>query len=310
MPTKQQHSPIHETSLDPQDITSHFNRTLPTARRAVASAVRRAGHQETAIKITRCRESKWLYFCTECQEIEYRTFFCHHRACPACAKERSSERAKGIAEALSEAKLRDYPKSPLKWITLTMPRSKSLGEGVERIKKAFEKWRRMLKIKKRLWGGIYQIEVVPKENKKWHVHLHLLANSAYISKKLLWKTWARALRVPSVSVNIQAVRSTKKIQSYLTKYVCKPADSSKWSPKHLDEFLSDLHKRRLFGSFGTLYNVVSKAEVESKPCPNCGSLKTMIPWELGALVYGKDWHDIKNAIRGPCEVWVHEFGDG
>lgn len=268
------------------------------ANNKMAAELAKMCEWETANELKRCGVTKQLWICGGCGQTSYVNYSCHRRICALCAYRISTKRAHAVKQLFLTMK------NP-KWLTLTMERSDNLAAGVARIRKAFAKWRRLKAIKRRIDGGIYQIECKPKAD-GWHIHLHALIDSLWLPKPLIWRTWAYALKQKIASVDIQGNLSGRKIAHYITKYATKPAEIGSDNPGAALEYLETLSHARLFGTFGSCHNALPKDETKTPlPCPHCGATREYMPFTLGYIIYGGDeWKLIAAAVQGDNELFI------
>lgn len=317
------------TCLDPIEISSHRlpppasglpgnpspvkqpskNRAIAARERAIsanrkmAGALREYGETDLARDLKRCGVSKQLWVCGDCGDTSYVDYSCRKRICALCAWKQAKERATQVEQLFKTM-------SKPKWLTLTMERANDLGSGVRKIRQAFSKWRRLKSIKKRIRGGIYQIECKPKAD-GWHVHLHVLIDAEFIPKPIIWRTWAYSLNQKIASVDIQGNLSGSKVAHYICKYATKPHEISAENADAALDYLDTLTNQRLFGTFGNCHNALEKPKNgEPLRCPHCGGHSCYLPFHLGYKIFGGDeWHRIARHIQGDKPEWIEKIPD-
>jgi len=279
---------------------------IPSTHRKPLSAKQTAHHRNLALAIKcdeagletyaeplrMCTVTSGLFICSGCGNYSYHPNHCKSRLCAYCAPAKAKKRAKLVRYMLSHMV---HPK----FLTLTMARCDALKDGLSRIRKAFTRWRNWKQIKPMITGGYYQLEVVAKDD-GWHVHLHALIDGQFLPKNIIWTTWAKALGVKQVNVDISAA-SRGEVAHEVAKYAAKAVQVKDWTPDQLAEFVAAMKNCRLSGTFGEWFNAkVDELLHEDPPdplkCPHCGKEKTLMPIRAGPYHYGKDWDYLFNQL--------------
>lgn len=265
----------------------------------VAEKLRAAGLDTVAGRIERCGVTESLYFCSNCGHTHYVPYHCGNRLCPACAAYAAQKRT----QALRALYLR---MSRPKFLTLTMTRATTLRDGVQRILKAFRRWRNLRSIKARILGGVYKIEWKAKPD-GWHVHLHALIDAHYIPFPLLVATWAHAIDQSHASVELRDARNVD-VAREIAKYVAKPADLRTMTTEQVAEVATTIRHTRTLSAFGKYYcvslqDLAYQEDPHAYACPHCGATGCVYPLAAGPLVFGEHWNDVYEAIMttGPPE---------
>jgi len=181
---------------------------------------------------------------------------CHDRLCEVCAAAKAWDIRLALYDQLGQDKH--------KFITLTL-RSKDdepLTSCIDRLYAGFKSLRRLDLWTKAVIGGCAFLEVTRgRENKRWHAHLHIIADATFISKADLSVAW-RSCTTDSYIVDIQ-VAGGKTSANYVTKYVTKAMPAGLLArDSELDEFIVAIKGRRLCVTFGTWYGKASLAALE------------------------------------------------
>jgi hypothetical protein len=249
-----------------------------------------------------CEETKSLMLCSHCGGGFYATTRCRKRICPICSYRVAQERRRylhHLCRALKHPKL----------ITLTMPRwHGDPREGIKILKDGFHKLRKR-DVFASVKGGAYTIEVLPKDN-GWHIHLHLLCDSAYIPHTKLFAAWRDILHIRYVSVDIQSAAS-RKAQYYIAKYVSKPGERAIPLNRMVEYHLA-IKGIRLFGTFGTFYNYKIEATeneddkiAHQSVCPLCGATGSVFNARDGPFIYGlEDWKQLSQTMIAGRELII------
>ena len=170
---------------------------------------------------------------------------CKDRFCTPCGCERSRHVASCVGSFAKGKELR--------LVTLTLRQSdRTLSEDVDFLYKSFTRLRRH-----RLWsrgqrGGVFFIEIKRRRaDDGWHVHLHVLADGTYISKKALSDAWLK-ITGDSFIVDVRFCQSGEDAARYVAKYASKGVHGSCYhDPEILREAVIALKGRRLVGKYGT-----------------------------------------------------------
>jgi len=275
-------------------------------KRHYADVLERKGYTKEAITIRTCHEVSHLAGCTECKTVRYILHKCGHRLCPICSYRVSRLRAdflRKITAKLSHPKL----------ITLTIPTQGNDYEQAFKIISSAFKALRKDPLFKAIKGGAYSYEVVPHEE-YYHIHLHLLVDAPYIPQKILFSAWRRIIGVEYVSVDIMAA-SHNAAREYITKYAAKNHSIST-DPDLIWKLYQAIKGRRLFGTFGTWYNIRMNDDPSTDTrapapgaCPCCGKTGTFFWIRNGGFIFGADtWRDFEPAYtRGRPITEVHEI---
>ena len=271
-----------------------------------ADVLDRKGETKAANTIRTCHEVSHMAGCKDCQETRYVLHKCGHRLCPICSYHVSRLRAdflRKITAKLAHPKL----------ITLTIPtQGDDYDTGFKMIVEAFRKLRKD-RLFRQIKGGAYSYEVVPHES-YYHIHLHLLVDAPFIPQTILFAAWRRILGVQYASVNIKSA-SHPAAREYITKYAAKNHAIST-DPDLIWKLYDAIKGRRLFGTFGSWYNVamdddptVDDRAKKAGVCPCCGSTTGFFWIRHGDFIFGNDaWKDMKpHYTRGRPEIETHEI---
>lgn len=140
----------------------------------------------------------------------------------------------------------------MSFITLTLAgKDEGLGEKIDRLYRGFRALRQHPTWADKVNGGVAFLEVKYSDKaKRWHPHLHIMADAGYIDQGELSSVW-RGITKDSFIVDIRRVKDDKQAAVYVTKYASKPLNSSFFSSTALlDEAVIALKGRRLCFAFG------------------------------------------------------------
>jgi hypothetical protein len=189
------------------------------------------------------------------RRIRMRIPYCHDRMCMVCGNHRSHR----IRDALME----QIGNQPVSFITLTLcGRGEPLSELLDRLFKHFRALRLHPTWADKVRGGAAILEIKHSAKaKRWHPHLHIIADADFIPQAELSNAW-RSITKDSYIVDIQRVKQAEVAGRYVAKYASKPLDTSfTVDAALLDEAVEALKGRRLCLCFGTWYGTpLSNAE--------------------------------------------------
>lgn len=182
---------------------------------------------------------------------------CRDRLCPRCQRQR------GWATGGKVAGLVTGFNAP-RFMTLTLQhQEEGLGEMLDRLMKAFRVLRKDPLWKSRVFAGVWCVQVTrSRQEKRWHAHLHLIADGEYFPQKLLSKAWEEASGGSRV-VDVRAVPDRKKIAGYIASYATRPDDLAGWSHADICEYARAMKGRRVIHTFGSAHG--AKVEAATEP---------------------------------------------
>lgn len=143
----------------------------------------------------------------------------------------------------------------ISFITLTLAgHNDTLTEKVDRLYKHFKALRNHPLWEERVTGGAAFLEIKYNDKaRRWHPHLHIIADAGYIHAGELSDVW-RGISRDSFIVDIRRVKDEENAAGYVTKYASKPLNTSfSNSTALLDEAVAALKGRRLCLAFGNWY---------------------------------------------------------
>jgi len=272
------------TSVYPDTQESHA-----AFKRALAQSLEACGRFAEAEAVGHCGDQFKTGKCEDCGAYPAFPTSCKHRLCPDCAARRG---ALLISEHESLLKELRYPKM----LTLTFVSVAHLTRRYIRWARGCFTRLRHRKIFAGCWGGIYSFEATYSKGFGWHLHIHAVIGSKFISQADLSAEWEKI--TGAWDVDIRAIRGDDKWSAIqeVVKYPCKAATFID-NPDLVDEFLNATEGVSLAYGFGAMYRVRTK-EHGSKPlvCPVCGS--SNIKW-LGIV----DRSDVERHKDG--YVWMY-----
>jgi hypothetical protein len=258
--------------------------------RALAERLTGLGRVDMAFALSRCTVTMTAFACKDCHSVEYRVEHCRQRLCAHCGPKRAAEQGHHIFRVVEGC-------NDLKFITLTMPRAAKLAPAIDKILKAFKRWRAMPEVKKFIKGGFRKLEAKVKPD-GWHVHIHCIVSSKYFPWQLLIATWGKAIGQDGPSTDIRPVQGKAVIRD-CAKYAAKADHVRTWTQAQLDEFLNAMANRRTLQAWGCFFAAdrelkrLESEHDEPCTCPHCKAKKSYFKIRDGPFVFGADWQYFK-----------------
>lgn len=221
-----------------------FWRQSTVHKNSVALKLREAGWLAEAAKLELCHSYYTVCICNDCKLVRRFPNRCDQFYCPECQHALQAERQKQVAWWAKECK---HPKH----VVLTIKNIPDLTPGhVDEFRRMFTRLRRR-KFARNWVGGFYRMECT-NEGRGWHLHLHALVESRYISQQQLQEEWRNITNGLGYIVKVIPVRGESYIHE-VTKYVVKGSMLAKWQPASIVTFIHAFLNKRTFGVFGSLY---------------------------------------------------------
>lgn len=216
-----------------------------------------------------CRTTAYFAVHEKTNQVAVLSSSCKLKWCPMCAKARSALITRGATNWLQSAK------SP-KLLTLTLRHSKApLRHQLNLLYQSFRQLKQRSLFDKKVRGGIwfFQVKWSP-QNQEWHPHLHCLIDSKYIPQSALSALWLKITHHSKV-VDIRQVKDKRSAAAYVARYSARPALLASLPYERRVEIVTDLHGRRLVGTFGTARLVRLRPNTAS----NTGPWLTLGTWK-------------------------------
>jgi hypothetical protein len=246
------------TLLDPQETTPS-NRMKPTYRQqfmqfcepeylATVEAYERIyPHPSDGSRYALANCRKHAYFAMDriSGDVKVMSDSCRERWCPMCA----AQKAKFAKESCQQ--YIESLKSP-RFLTLTLRHCEDdLKPQVEFLQDAFRRLRTRAYWKKRVFGGVWFLQVHRSENDGcWHPHLHILLDGAYLEHGTLSDLWD-LVSYGSPVLDIRKIHNPESSASYVARYSARPAKFEAMPIADRVEMITSLKGKRLSGTFGT-----------------------------------------------------------
>lgn len=265
-------------------------------KRVYAEAFADRDLPKIAVQLRDCQETEVLACCTECGKSWYILNRCRLRVCPLCAYTVSLKRAEFLQNLAGKM---EYPK----FITLTMPLwTHDPHDGIKFLRKCWNSLRRD-PIFNKVKGGAYQIELKRKPT-GWHIHIHSLLDAPYLPYQRLFTVWRKLIGAQAPQVDIRAATTPEQIR-YIAKDVSKKADFHQ-NPGDVVDWYEATKGHRLFGTFGTWYNITmeelaheGKLEDAKSVCPHCKAVDSTFLARDGPFIFGpQEWKETYSIMTG------------
>lgn len=219
-------------------------------------------------------------------EFRVRGSCCHDRFCPRCANARAAE----IRLALNDL----CRKGTIRFVTLTLASkpTDSLRKQLDLLKTSFRYLRASKVWEDNVKGGAAFLEITRGEKgDRWHVHYHLLCDTAWLPQGDLSRTWLAITRT-SHRADVRPVKDGNAI-NYITKYATKAVKTELLDTPHiLDETMLALKGERLCFCFGDWYGTPLTTELEED------SLFEADAWAAGWRSIGSVNNLLRESRRG------------
>lgn len=187
-------------------------------RKAIGRVMAAAGCTEKALYAFRnCGSDCVVEFSKTENRHRLRASYCHCRHCEPCMRAKANKLARNLQEKLGQQTKRQY-----RFITLTMKHTDaSLSDQIRHLYKSFRHLRNSKLWKKSQAGGAAALEVKwNARTRKWHPHLHVIAEGGFIQQNALSAAWSIASGGSHI-VDIRALKDAREASYYVAKYVTK-----------------------------------------------------------------------------------------
>lgn len=220
------------------------------------------GSEDGLPELPACADHWWNLVCNHDATVVTVPNRCRRRTCPDCAHKRYLRLMQEYEPLLHKVQ------NP-KLLTVTLRRGDDLELLVDRLVQGFKNLRRR-DVMAPVRGGFYAIEVVPKPDGEWHVHLHALIDAPFIEQEDISDEW-RDITGDSYVVDIRKLANQEAGVRYVLGYTTKREKIERdWCDESEDrkkEFEDAIKGRRFLQPWGSLYGV-DRCE-HSLTCPTC-----------------------------------------
>jgi hypothetical protein len=250
------YSPAHRNQpADPDETHWRHNGWRHARRRVLQALALIDGRGREYDAVLHCGARAWVEQSTD-HPIRYRVACqqCHSRWCLPCAQWRSHVIRTNLQALCKDAIAAHLSRVPLRFITLTLRSGpdEPLAELLERLATAWTKLRRCRAWKATQRGGaaVCELRYYPAK-RRWHPHLHVIADGDYIPHETIRAEWLKATGTSTI-VDVRAVRSDSNAAAYVTDYLRKPIPRDFLDdPDRLQEAMIAMHGRKLVATYGT-----------------------------------------------------------
>lgn len=241
---------FYDIALDTSSLSARFRHSgwAPIRKRIWEALIRTGQNPSRRRGFGECGSYSWIEQSTSnSNRFRIRYNHCHDRLCTPCANARSVK--------IQEALMNQIAGQPVSFITLTLcGKNEPLSELIDRLYKGFRALRLHPVWEEKVKGGAAFLEIKYNDKaRRWHPHLHIIADAKYIDQGELSDIW-RGITKDSFIVDIRRVRQAEVTARYVTKYASKPLNTSFTNtPALLDEAIIAFKGRRLCLCFGSWY---------------------------------------------------------
>lgn len=218
-----------------------------TTRARIISALRDsplASLQRQAASMRTCGVTGGLQTRSASQTVHPWISRCKARLCPFCAQARAAHVARQLHTIIN-----GMPR-PIAIVLTLKHRDAPLASQIHTLRAAFRRLRKTPLWRARVSHGAYVIEVTHNpETRRWHPHLHIIANSTYIPQSSLRSAWHHATGDSEI-VHISRVHNKAAAAWDVAKYSGKPAKIDQLDAPALREYAAAVHSQRIMQSFG------------------------------------------------------------
>lgn len=199
-------------------------------------------------RFDQCGSECTIEYSPEAKKHRLRANYCKSRHCEPCMRAKANKLAAALKNKLEDAKTHQY-----RFVTLTLKHSATpLADQIKRLYASFRKLRT-----NKVWsttqrGGAVLLEVKYKpDTKRWHPHLHIIAEGGFLDKYDLSSAWHSATGDSQI-IDIRALKSAKDAAHYVCKYVTKGTSNTVWeSTAAATEWITASRGVRTCATFGT-----------------------------------------------------------
>lgn len=192
-----------------------------------------------------------------------------------------------------------------KLLTLTLRNVERLQGQAQRLRRCFTRLCRRKRWKDLIRGGLQTVEVT-NQGKGWHVHLHVLVDSAFLPWDKLRADW-REITGDSFIVDVREAGSVGEGLKYCLKYLGKPPKLQGKGERVTDgelegrreEYRAAMKGVRLVQPFGTLYGELVMV-LPDVICRECGGHAWLV-WEFELMPEFYRWQKEKWAEKARSE---------
>lgn len=249
------------------------------ATNKLADLIYSKGFNKQAWRFAKCGEltDDWISCGCDTGVYRVRRRCEYYRICPTCGGRRFKKvRNAYINPILENCKVANrWNAFGLRMLTLTIENCEVLSDGVKHIKESFYRLRKTEYFKRRVKGGMFCIEPQPSRfGRGWHVHAHVLIESAYLGfrkragdNSRFIEEWSKASRQVVSVCDVRLVSNGWSALNYVLKYVTKSQIGI--TPEQGAEIFSVMYRKKLVFPFGSFYKFKKGEGVRVCSCCGC-----------------------------------------
>lgn len=194
------------------ELRAHWLRYLPAFEPSPAKISR----------FNACGSKAYVEYSRNADAFRLRADHCGNRVCPACQRAYAFKLTRRLTELFTHSR-----SNPPLFITLTLrPSAAPLPDIIRNLKAFFRRLRATPLWKEAVRYGVAVVEVTRgKRGDHWHAHLHCVAWSKYLDARKLSAIW-RKITSGSFIVDVQRVKTSDDVASYVSSYLTKPPDDA------------------------------------------------------------------------------------
>jgi hypothetical protein len=182
------------------------------------------------------------------KRLRLRASYCKSRHCEPCMRAKANKIAANLRAKLEETDHVQY-----RFITLTIKHNAApLQDQIRRLYASFKRLRNSRAWKDSQRGGSASLEVkwIP-ASRRWHPHLHIIAEGRFLHKRDLVTAWLTATGDSSI-VDVRLLDSAKDAAHYVAKYVTKGTNGEVWETQSAaQEWILAMKGVRTVATYGT-----------------------------------------------------------
>lgn len=224
---------------------THWN----AKRKLVRAALEGAGSSKTQLEaFDNCGADCVVEIDAKTQKYRLRGTYCHNRHCEPCMRAKANLLAANLRSKLNDAKPHQF-----RFITLTLKHNAApLADQIRRLYASFKKLRTSKKWKESQLGGVAILEVKwIEKTRRWHPHLHIIAEGSFLKKEWLVAEWHR-ITGDSMIVDIRDLKTHTDAAYYVAKYVSKGTTNNVWTDTDAaQEWICAMRGVRTAATYGT-----------------------------------------------------------
>jgi hypothetical protein len=275
----------------PQNTQRRFDIDTLAVKETILHKLSGIGRDDLTKSLAKCHTEETVAACGNCGRFKAFWNRCDQSWCPICQPRVSRRRRDSVDW------FRTCIRAP-KHLILTIRNTATITKGqVDRFKQNLARLRRR-SVAKTWLGGLWSLETT-NEGRGWHLHVHLLIDTAWIDIRAVSRIWGTLNGQDYAIVKVKEVRGDSYLRE-IVKYTVKGSQLAGWKPQEIAAYIDAFAGGRTFGVFGTLYKQRAdwKRDVEAlreeKSACECGANR----WKY----YTPDewqWHLLER--EGRCE---------